>query len=39
MQRASTLRDLSVDGNGLQADAPGRSWEELRALTYESRRD
>jgi hypothetical protein len=38
-QRAFTLRDLSVTGSGLQPDAAGRSWDELRALTYESRGD
>lgn len=38
-QRAFTLRDLSVAGSGLQPDAAGRSWDELRALTYQSRGD
>jgi hypothetical protein len=38
-QRAFMLRDLSVAGGGLQPDAAGRSWDELRALTYESRGD
>lgn len=37
--RAFTLRDLSVAGSGLQPDAARRSWDELRALTYESRGD
>lgn len=37
--RAFTLRDLSVTGSGLQPGAVGRSWDELRALTYESRGD
>jgi hypothetical protein len=37
--RAFTLRDLSLGGNGLQPDAARRSWDELRALTYESRDD
>jgi len=37
--RAFILRDLSVAGSGLQPDAARRSWDELRALTYESRGD
>ena len=37
--RAFTLRNLSVAGSGLQPDAARRSWDELRALTYESRGD
>jgi hypothetical protein len=36
-RRAFTLRDLSVAGNGLQPDAAGHSWDELRALAYENR--
>jgi hypothetical protein len=35
--RKFALRDLSVTGSGLQPDAAGRSWDELRALTYQSR--
>jgi len=35
--RVFKLRDLSVPGNGLQPGASGRSWEELRALTYGDR--
>ena len=37
--RAFKLRDLSVSGRGLQPDAAARSWDELRALTYQSRGD
>jgi hypothetical protein len=37
--RTFVLRDLSVAGNGLHPEAAGRSWDELRALTYTSRRD
>jgi hypothetical protein len=36
-RRAFKLRDLSVGGRGLQAGAIDRSWDELRALTYENR--
>jgi hypothetical protein len=36
-RRAFTLRDLSVAGQGLRADVADRSWDELRALTYEGR--
>ena len=31
------LRDASVDGRGLHPDATGRSWDELRARSYEGR--
>lgn len=39
VRRAFKLRDLSVSGRGLQPGAATRSWEQLRALTYESRGD
>ena len=39
LPRAFKLRDLSVAGRGLQPEAAARSWDELRALTYESRGD
>jgi hypothetical protein len=38
-RRSFVLRDLSVAGKGMHPDAAGRSWDDLRALTYESRRD
>jgi hypothetical protein len=31
------LRDASVDGKGLQPDVAGRSWDELRDMSYEGR--
>lgn len=31
------LRRASVSGNGLQPDARGADWEQLRALAYEGR--
>jgi hypothetical protein len=34
---AFKLRDRSVEGNGLHPDAAGRSWDELRARSYEGR--
>ena len=34
-RKAFKLRDLSVDGKGLHPDAAGRSWDELRARSYE----
>jgi hypothetical protein len=37
--RTFKLRDRSIAGEGLQPGAAGRSWEELRALTYEGRGD
>lgn len=37
--RIFKLRDRSIAGEGLQPGAAGRSWEELRALTYEGRGD
>jgi hypothetical protein len=36
-RRGFTLRDLSVTGSGLQSEVAGQSWDELRALTYQSR--
>jgi len=33
------LRNASVSGSGLQADASRLSWEQLRALAYEGRGD
>jgi hypothetical protein len=35
--RRFKLRDASVSGQGLRAEAVGLSWDQLRALTYESR--
>jgi hypothetical protein len=34
---AFRLKDLSVQGQGLQAGAATMAWEELRALAYEGR--
>ncbi|MGH8256155.1 MAG: DUF2191 domain-containing protein [Steroidobacteraceae bacterium] len=31
------LRDAAVNGKGLHPDAAGRSWDELRARSYEGR--
>jgi len=31
------LRDASVDGKGLHPDASGRSWDEIRDMSYEGR--
>jgi hypothetical protein len=36
-RRAFKLRDASVDGKGLHADATGHSWDELRARSYQGR--
>jgi hypothetical protein len=36
-RRTYKLRDASVDGKGLHPDAVGKSWDELRARSYESR--
>jgi hypothetical protein len=36
-RRAFKLRDASVDGKGLHPEATGRSWDELRARSYEGR--
>lgn len=35
--RSFKLRDASASGKGLHPDAVGRSWDELRAGTYEGR--
>ena len=35
--RPFKLRDASVPGNGLRADAAELSWDQLRAITYEGR--
>lgn len=35
--RLFKLRDASVGGKGLHPDASGRSWDDLRALSYEGR--
>jgi hypothetical protein len=35
--RSFKLRDASVGGKGLHPDAAGRTWDELRARTYEGR--
>ncbi len=37
--RGFRLRDLSVTGQGLQPEATGRTWAELRDLTYRGRGD
>jgi|NGEPerStandDraft_6_1074524.scaffolds.fasta_scaffold30207_3 hypothetical protein len=39
VRRAFKLRDLSIAGHGLQPGAAAHSWDEIRALTYESRGD
>lgn len=36
-KRPFKLRDVSVGGNGLHPDASGRSWDDLRARSYEGR--
>lgn len=36
-KRPFKLPDASVDGKGLHPDAVGRSWDELRARSYEGR--
>ena len=36
-KRPFKLRDASVGGNGLHPDTSGRSWDELRARSYEGR--
>lgn len=38
-RKSFKLRDLSVGGQGLKPEAATRSWDELRALTYEGRGD
>jgi hypothetical protein len=35
--RSFKLRDASVGGKGLSPDAAGRSWDDLRARSYEGR--
>lgn len=36
-RRVFKLRDVSVGGKGLRADAVGHSWDELRGRSYEGR--